>query len=221
MSKYKLSTAQTELNLEGCRITVEHEDPIRDILSCQGQYSWARGFSCPFGGYGMFWRNDLIQVGDREIMLVNWYEHSRGGHTNPFSAVLNLDGKILWKQDLGSCDPSPIAFGEGLIWMVNSFPDDRKTITRPGYTGRNLECRQLANGELVRSLPVFLPDPDQISDGMKRWQQGSGLSITKVELAASGDEILLGMGMNHPHPEVGQERFWYQIELDQWLKSQG
>lgn len=192
-----------------------------DLIQAKGKHSWKLQFNCPFGGWGMFLESSFLPLNEEYFLFVTWYEHSRGGHTNPFVYCVSWDGRLIWKKDFDGGTLSDLVVQGEYIWMVNGFPENRKSFTGPGYSGSNLDKILIASGETLASHPVYLPNPDSLTGKSLNWQAASGLHMTTARLSEENGVVMLGTGLRHAQPNLDQHAFWYELPLERWIELGG
>ena len=88
------------------------------LVECFGKNKWSHLFYSSYDGYAMLLEKKLIDLPGKLFMVYQINEHSRGGHVEYETLVMNIDGKIL--NQFNSNYHSKFLLDDKYLWFLKS-----------------------------------------------------------------------------------------------------
>ena len=173
---------QDTLSIRSFEFTLEHKDEgywgkdSTDIVTCKekGRQRWKQALPHPDPDWRVFWDAHFLGITDKFIGVVQLYEHSRGGHTDPTLSVLNLSGKVLWSFQGNGFNMNGAVLFDRKIWFIteqfrllgNGFINDEYLGKAYVLSSFDIESGT-ANHKLLPVCPTVMGDVQ--NDEVTRW----------------------------------------------------
>lgn len=178
----KLCTPADSLDLEGQKISSKHEGGATDSVFSTGKHPWHLRFDHFHGGYGMPRGNSFLDIGFGKIIFAQFYEHSRGGHTDGNFSVFSVHGKKLFPLPGSQIDGAGmLADDQHLIYLDRKM--ERDFAPGPLFTGKHLNLLNLKTGNLRWRKPINFPGPSEMVDKPADFTKRFGLYVHSVKFA--------------------------------------
>lgn len=114
-----------ELHKKGYTISIQHLKDSKalgeqDELICTGKKKWSFVLPNPMQGWGMYRTAYLLDISAHVFAVIQLYEHSRGGHTDPKISVFDYKGNLLWSFCHYGVDLEKAVIFDNKIWVLSA-----------------------------------------------------------------------------------------------------
>ncbi len=217
-----LAQAQKILTSQGCSISAEHEDFSDggvDTVTCTGRKAWRVAVKSSMAGYGIFIDSWFFALGDY-IALVQLYEHSRGGHTDPTLTLFDYEGALRGTVHRYAGEFGLAAFSDTKVWLLHNDARQHRAAGLANFTGSCLMQIDLPTGQLESETPIQVPEKFFASQHLAHgWLTTIGLSALRVRFAESAAGVVLETSVVNYQRDAKRDYERLQIPLADFLRT--
>lgn len=138
-------------------------------LRREGASGWTAHIDPPGGFYEIYRDLRLLDLGDAHVGVVQYYEHSRGGHEDPFLTVLSTRGEELWSYFERTAVLSGGLRSSQNLWLLHQASDRLPPEQRAAYKGQVLVQLDLQTGQAQAQIAVAGSVSRRAIDGLDAW----------------------------------------------------
>ena len=162
-----------------------------DVVRCEGARSWTLDVEAQPRPYEMFRENTLIDLGEQGVGLVQYYEHERGGHTDPFLSMISPTGELRWSFFERTARLKRGLYTEDSLWFVHSNPARLSAEEASGYRGPVIAELDLNTGAQRRHVACGSARARARVSGLARWLSAQSRYSVSLDLRAGSARVVV------------------------------